>query len=130
MSAERTVRQRDWVGHFWSYTLAWGLPSALLIGALFIEPLARTFLWTAGLLWMGGACLANARRCGRIHCHFTGPFFLLMALASALHGSDILALGPRGWLWLGLAIVLGTGLLWYLPERIWGRFRSARMTRS
>jgi hypothetical protein len=106
-----------------SYTLAWGLPSAALVAAVFMAPATRTLVWTGALAWMGLACLANALRCGRLHCYLTGPFFLFMAGASLLHGLGILWLGPRGWLWLGLTIVVGGfGLLWYLPERLWGKY--------
>lgn len=72
---------------------------------------------------MGTACILNALRCGRIHCYLTGPFFLLMAVAVVLHGLGIVWLGPNGWIWLGLTlIVVGGGLLWYLPERVWGKY--------
>ena len=29
------------------------------------------------LAWMGVACLINSKRCRRVHCAFTGPWFLL-----------------------------------------------------
>lgn len=72
---------------------------------------------------MGLACLANAHRCGRIRCRLTGPFFLAMAGATLLHGLDILWLGPNGWIWLGVLLVVGGyGVLWLLPELIWGKY--------
>ncbi len=71
---------------------------------------------------MGGACLLNARNCGRRHCYITGPFFLVMTVPVALHGFDLVSLGPQGWRWLGLAIGIGGGLLWYFPEMIWGKY--------
>jgi hypothetical protein len=114
----------DWVVDRRSWTLAWGLPTAALLLAVFLEPNARTITWTASLIWMGAACLANAKRCGRTHCYFTGPFFLVMALATLLHGLGVMGLGPNGWIWLGVAIAVGGyGAFWYLPERIWGKFR-------
>jgi hypothetical protein len=74
-------------------------------------------------MWMGLACVVNALRCGRIHCYLTGPFFLLMAVATVLHGSAKLSLGANGWWWLGLTLIfVGGGLLWYLPERMWGKY--------
>ena len=82
-------------------------------------------VWTIALTWMGAACLINASRCGRTHCYLTGPFFLVMAVLSVLHGFDLVSLGDYGWLWLGLSlVVIGGGLLWLLPERIWGKFRT------
>ena len=46
----------------------------------------RTLVWTLAFAVMGIACVVNAVRCGRVHCHFTGPFLLLLAAASLLHG--------------------------------------------
>jgi len=79
-------------------------------------------MWTGALLWKSVACLANAARCGRTHCYFTGPFFLLMAVGTVLHSLQILDLGTNGWSWLGLMIVGGTGILWVFTEKVWGKF--------
>ena len=123
MSRAATPEQADWVSGRRSYMLAWGLPTLALIGAIFAEPVLRTPVWTLALVWMGLACLANARRCGRTHCRLTGPFFLAMAGATLLHGLDILWLGPNGWIWLGATLVVGGyGVLWLLPELIWGKY--------
>jgi len=43
--------------------------------------------------WMGVGCVINAARCGRLHCYFTGPMFLLGALAIFLVGFEYLDLG-------------------------------------
>jgi len=52
--------------------LIWCVPAALIVvGAAW--PVARTALWIPSFLVMGVACLLNARRCGRLHCHLTGP---------------------------------------------------------
>ena len=122
MSEGGARTRKDWVGGYRSYILAWGLPTCALIGAIWLAPPAKTVVWTLSLLWMGGACLANAVRCGRMHCYFTGPFFLLMAVATSLHGIEVVWLGPNGWLWLGLAI--GTGIIgiWRVTERVWGKY--------
>src|SRR5687767_7821328 len=69
---------RDWLSGFRTYTVAWVLPLALLLIGLLLTPSARMLVWTFALAWMGVACLLNARRCGRTHCRFTGPYFLLM----------------------------------------------------
>ena len=124
MSETGTSKRRDWVSGRASYVLAWGLPSAALIAAIWAPPEVRTCAWAAALVWMGTACLLNARRCGRVHCRFTGPFFLVMALVVVLHGVGAVALGPRGWTWIGIAIVLGTATIWILSERLWERYRS------
>lgn len=118
---EANTLKKDWVHDYRSYVVAWGLPTAMLIVASFIEPISRTIVWAAALTWMGVACLANAKRCRRTHCYFTGPFFLFMAVLVVLHGFSIVALGAHGWWWLGFGTALGAGLIWYLTERTWGK---------
>ncbi len=115
--------RRDWVSGPASYVLAWGLPSAAMVAAIWAAPGLRAVVWAAALVWMGTACLVNARRCGRVHCRFTGPFFLVMAVVVALHGLGAIPLGPRGWAWIGIAIALGTAAIWILSERLMGRYR-------
>jgi len=114
--------KKDWVGNARSYAVAWGLPMAALVVTVFLPPLARTLIGTAALLWMGIACLVNAARCGRTHCYFTGPFFLVLAAPMVLHGFGIFSLGPNGWIWLCGSIVAGFAVLWLLPEWILGKF--------
>src|SRR5712692_3246133 len=84
----------------------WGLPIlALAFTALApVGSLNRTLVWTVSLLWVGTACLANAWRSGRLHCHITGAFFLLLAALSLVHGLGIVSLGPRGWLLIGAVL--------------------------
>ncbi len=115
-------RSRDWVARRRSLTLAWGLPSLALASSLFVEPPVRAWIWVPGLVWMGAACAANARRCGRTHCYFTAPLFFLMAFVALLDGLGLLVLGPRAWTWLGLGLVIGTAGLWWGSERLWGQF--------
>ena len=83
----------------------------------------RAIVWTIALVIMGLGCIANALRCGRVHCYITGPFFLLMALASLLYGVRVLRLGPRGWNIIGLVVLVGAIVLCCLPEMIWGKYR-------
>lgn len=119
-SANRT--RKDWVSSR-NRLVAWDIPTVALIAAAFMSPGGQTIIWTAALSWMGVACLLNARHCGRRHCYFTGPFFLVMAVLSMLHGSGLVSLGANGWLWLGVVLVAGGyGLLWKLPEYLWGTY--------
>lgn len=93
-----------------------------MAAAVLLDPPLRAILWTIMLLWMAGACFTNARRCGRTHCRFTGPFFLLMAGLVAGFGLGLLPLGAYGWLTLGSMILVGFAALWWLSERAWGTF--------
>ena len=91
------------------------------------EPVSRgwrTAIWTASLAVMGGACIANASRCGRIHCYVTGPFFLVAALATFLYGIGLLPLGANGWKLIGLTTLIGAIVLCCLPEMLFGKYRS------
>ena len=126
MAQSASSSRRDWVSGRASYAVAWGLPSAALVAAIWTAPSLRAVVWAAALVWMGTACLVNAKRCGRVHCQFTGPFFLVMAVVVALHGFGIVALGPGGWTWIGIAIAVGTAAIWILSERLWGRYRGRR----
>ena len=109
------------------FVLYW-LPGIAIVvaGAPAISNGWRTVVWIVALAIMGGACIVNALRCGRVHCYVTGPFFLLMALAALSYGIGILHLGKNGWNLLGLIGLIGTIALWWLPEMFWGRYRKGR----
>ena len=77
--------------------LLWGLPVVLLSLGLFWSEV-RVWLWAPALVVAGVACLANAFRCGRLHCYFTGPLFLLGA-AATLRENMGCSLPPRGLVW-------------------------------
>lgn len=112
----------DWAGSFHGYALAWGLPHvALVLGLLASTPL-RAAIWSIALAWMGIACIVNARRCGRTHCRYTGPFYLVMIAPVVVLGSAIVSVGIYAWLLLGALIVAGGKLIWWATEREWGTF--------
>jgi hypothetical protein len=114
--------ERDWVGDAWTFGLAWGLPASILMAGALLAPPIRTVLWTGALLWAGAACLMNAKRCGRTHCRFTGPFFLVMAVITVLYGTGILWLGSNGWFVLALVIGFGFAALWWGSEAYFGKY--------
>jgi len=121
----RAAASRDWVGNTRTYVIAWGIPTFALIVGIFLPPRPSAVVWAVALSWMGLACIVNALRCGRLHCYLTGPFFLFIAVAALLHGFEVFWLGAYGRLWLALAlIVVGGGLFWYVPERMWGKYSS------
>jgi hypothetical protein len=108
--------------------LVYALPTAAILAAGYggASRTTVTSVWTAAFLIMGVACLANALGCGRVHCWFTGPFFLLMALAALLYGLHVLPLGPGGWQSLGNVFLVGAVVLYFVPEWIWGRYFARR----
>jgi hypothetical protein len=80
------------------------------------------------LTTMGAGCLANALRCGRVHCYLTGPFFLLVAIVALLYGLGVVPLGADGWNILGLLALVGALALWFIPEVFFGRYRQGHVT--
>lgn len=104
------------------------LPALALIvsGFLDIDQFWRTIIWTAALSVMAGACIVNALRCGRVHCYLSGPFLLIMAVFVLSRGIQPAPLGERGWNMLGLTVLVGILVLWFVPERFLGRYRKMR----
>jgi hypothetical protein len=97
----------------------WCLPVlALIVGLKWPE--GRLWLWIPALLVMGIACLANAVRCGRLHCYFTGPAFLIAAAYLVLAEFDFVPLLSPGTF---LNVVLVVTLLAYLAELPLGKYR-------
>ena len=72
---------------------------------------------------MGTACIANAVRCGRLHCYITGPFCLVIAVITLLYGVGVVPLGRNGWSLIGLTILIGAIALCCLPEMFFGKYR-------
>ena len=116
---------KDWAGDARAYALAWGVPSLAVIAASFANGPARTAVWVMALIWMGTACLTNARRCGRTHCRYTGPFYLVLIVPVLLHGIGLVPLGPYAWWILGATILLGGKIIWWATEAVWGKFSAS-----
>jgi hypothetical protein len=125
LGKSRDILANPWLafGLFWLPGIAIAVTASSRIG---IGEGWRTVIWTVALAILGSACLANAARCGRVHCYVTGPFFLLMALVSLLYGLGLVWLGRNGWSWIGLVILVGAIALCCLPEMVLGRYRKGR----
>ncbi len=127
----RTCERRDLASglRFW---LIYILPIFLLwltvsVRTPYLDRVETPYLvviWPVLLAFMGGACLYNARGCGRLHCYITGPFFLLLAVVALLYGLGWLPLGPHGWIWLANVLVLGSIVLPWVPEWMFGKYVS------
>lgn len=122
MSERENCRPTDWAAGRLALIVVWGIPAAVILLALLVEPATRAAVWTAMLVWMGYACFANARRCGRTHCRYTGPFFLGMAGLVVAHAAGILSLGDQPWVILGMLILGGNALIWWVSERLFGTY--------
>jgi hypothetical protein len=118
MSCDTTSRNghRDLVAG-WSAIYLWIVPAALiLLGALL--PAARVILWIPSFALMGLSCVINARRCGRLHCHATGPLFLGAALVTSF---DALGMPLLPWKVVLSAVAAGT-VLAFAAESLRGRY--------
>jgi hypothetical protein len=122
MSTDIKEPSRDWLRSPRTSTLAWWLPSAAIAAGLLAPVPIRTVVWIAALVCMGTACLLNARRCGRIHCRYTGPYYLAMIVPVGVLGSGLVPVGIYAWLLLACVILLGSKLIWWATERAWGEF--------
>ena len=97
--------------------LAWGLPAVLLVAGMFRHAV-RVWLWTPALIVAGVACVVNAARCGRLHCYFTGPLYLLGAAYVVLAEFGLVPMQP---LWFLIALV-GALLMAHLAEVPFGKY--------
>ena len=118
--------ERDLLCRGPSTFLLWCVPWVVFALGFSAPPALKMILWTTSLAFMGVACLVNASRCGRIHCLFTGPFFILGAVASLGYGLGVLPLGASGWKWIGTVTIIGAIALTCIPELILGRYRRNR----
>ena len=109
-----------------SACLIWCVPWLAFAVGFCAPPALKMVLWTTSLGLMGAACLFNVSRCGRIHCRFTGPFFIVSAIGSLGYGLGLLPLGPSGWNWIGAVTIIGAIVLTCIPELILGRYRRNR----
>ena len=92
------------------------------MATLFASVPLRAVVWTVALVWMGVACILNARRCGRTHCRYTGPYYLAMIAPVVVLASGIVAANFYSWLTLAALIAFGGWIIWWATERAWGKF--------
>jgi len=113
---------RDWLNNTRVNLFAWWLPQATILAALAAPPFTRATIWIAALIWMGSACILNARRCGRTYCRYTGPYYLAMVVPVLLLVSGIVSADLYGWFALAVLILAGSKMIWWTTERAWGTF--------
>lgn len=127
-SVTPTGRSRDILASGWRALAVFWFPALAMVvaGSSRLSRTWITVVWTAALLTMGTACIANAVRCGRVHCFLTGPFFVVMALITFLYGLGAVPLGQHGWNVIGLMVLVGGAALCCLPEMFLGKYRKGR----
>jgi hypothetical protein len=122
MSNQTVHTSRDWLANARTSALAWWAPKAAIVAALLAPVPIRGAVWTIALAWIGFACILNARRCGRTHCRYTGPYYLAMIAPVLVLASGVVVVGLFGWLLLCVLILGGSWIIWWATERAWGRF--------
>jgi hypothetical protein len=122
MANDAVQVSRDWLRSPRTNLVAWWVPQATIVLGLLVPVPVRAVIWTVALLWMGTACVLNARRCGRTHCRYTGPYYLAMIVPVLILASDIVSADFYGWLVLGVLILGGSKVIWWTTERAWGKF--------
>ena len=122
MANDAIQPSRDWLGSTRASALAWWVPQAAIVVALSAPVSLRAVIWLLALIWMGTACVLNSRRCGRTHCRYTGPYYLAMIVPVLVLASGVISAGFSGWLMLGVVILAGGKIIWWVTEFAWGRF--------
>jgi len=110
----------DWVR---KRLVLWAFPLSLVLAGFLMPPWRQT-LWPTAFFWAGGLCLGNAFRCGRVHCTFTGPLYLLTGLIATGKALGWLSLS---WTWLWIAAAVGT-VISFIPEWVGKVYWSDRST--
>ncbi|GIK49914.1 MAG: hypothetical protein BroJett013_26110 [Alphaproteobacteria bacterium] len=114
--------RRDLSARTVSFVAIWVVPG-LIAGAVALAPFPQgvgAAAWAIALAWMGGACVINARRCGRLHCYFSGPILIAGAALAGARSVGITDLAPLGLVQITSATLLLAALTWGV-ELVWGR---------
>ncbi len=101
--------------------LVYGIPWLViqLVGNLSDSTLTVAIAWSASFGVMGLACVVNAVRCGRVHCWFVGPWFLLTATVTILSYLNVTGIS---WPTIVNGGLLGAVFLFFASENIWGKY--------
>ena len=115
----------DWLNGTGTSFFAWWLPKLAIFVTIFAAISLRAVVWVLALLWMGTACILNARRCGRTHCLYTGPYYLAMILPVLALAFGPLSASIYTWVALASLILIGGWVIRWTSEQKWGRYSNA-----
>src|SRR5260370_41618492 len=100
---------RDWFGSVQTSLVAWWMPKAAILAGLFVPLSVRAVIWIIALVWMGTACILNARRWNRTHCRYNGPYYLALIAPVVVVG--VVSRLIYSWLFFAVLILRGRWLL-------------------
>ena len=130
MEADQTLVQHDLSSSVARMAIFWGPGVLLLMLTGKLGWWEHTIGWTVGLTWLAIMCLWNSARCQRVHCIFTGPFFLAMAVVTLLVGFRVFSLGNSTWGLLGDTTLIGGIVLWFRSGADLGPLLAERTERT
>lgn len=120
-----TSSDRDLLRRPIGVLIGWGVPLLAFFSMNFargvLSPSAIILVMSGALAWMGIACIANALRCGRLHCYLSGPIFLIGAVLIVVIGFDLASLGPVSVMHISNATI-GLVAASFVLEWIWGAY--------
>jgi hypothetical protein len=115
----------DWLNSTGASLVAWWLPKLAIFLTIFAAVSLRAAVWALALVWMGTACILNAKRCGRTHCRYTGPYYLAMILPVLALASGPISESIYTWVALALLILIGGWVIQWTTEQKWGHYSNA-----
>lgn len=118
---DKTI-SNDWATSGSKSFVGWGIPIVIMVVSRFYGEASTAIAWPLALGWLGGASFLNAARCGRVHCVFTGPFYLAMAAIALLFSFGILEVNDRTWSALAGITVLGAATILFGSEAFFGKY--------
>jgi hypothetical protein len=121
----RVQSSRDWFRNPRTNLLAWWIPQAAALVSLLVPVPARAAIWIVALIWLGTACILNAKRCGRTHCRYTGPYYLTMIAPVLVLGLGHVSAGFYVWLLMAVLILAGSKIIWWATQRAWASSHEA-----
>ncbi len=115
----------DWVANKRNLSIAWILPGITIFLSWLtdLSSITTALIWASALSWMGFACLRNAQQCGRRHCFYSGPYFLISALFALAIGFDWEPFTAVTFNQLALYLAIATPLICFLPDMLWGKYK-------
>ena len=121
---------QDLIQHRMAPWLLWVFPvlSIILASVFDLSDLWTGGVWTIAMAIMGCGCGANVRRCGRVHCHITGPFFLVISGIALLHVIGVLDVSKVNWAIAGWTVGVLAAALTVITEIIFGKYVSKKQS--
>ena len=120
----------DWASSCRTSLLAWWLPPAARVVALFASVSLRSTVWVCGPRMDGRRVSTECPGMrGPTHCRYTGRYYLAMVVPVLALGAAGIGLSPYGWAAFGALILGGGYAIWWVTERAWGKFSMPSTTR-